>query len=77
MELSNNRLDQGLPWVVFTGLNLDMDVDFSLKFMDYAQVFDQTAVQFKKPERTIGAIALRRVADSSGSWLFKENIQLD
>jgi hypothetical protein len=70
MELSNNKLDQGIPWVAFTGLNLDMDVDFALKFMDYVQVFDRTAVEFKKPERTIGVIALRRVADASGSWLF-------
>jgi hypothetical protein len=70
MELSNNRLDQGIPWVAFTGLNLDLNTDFSLRFLDYVQAFDRTAVELKKSERTIGAIALRRVANSSGSWLF-------
>ena len=70
MELSYNRSDKGIPWVAVTGCKLDMNVDFNLSFLDYVQAFDKNATNDKKPERTIAGIALYRLANDAGSWLF-------
>ena len=70
MELSYNRSDKGIPWVAVTGCKLNMDVDFSLSFLDYVQAFDKNSVDAKKPERTTAGIALYRIANDAGSWLF-------
>ena len=70
MELSNNRSDKGIPWVAVTGCQLNYKRELNLAFLDYVQATDRNAVKDKKPERTVGAIALHRMINDSGSWLF-------
>jgi len=56
------------PRVLFTGIKPNFKKEFSLAFGDYVEVYNGTTNTSQ--ERSVGAIALYPVGNSTGSWQF-------